>query len=441
MKPLQFVKTALLSTLMVALCVPLMGQEKISNWRPYDQTGVNVFEAPKSDSTNFEGLAVKIGGSFAQQYQGLEHSNAAEENIVDGKNLNALYPLTSGFNLASANLYLDVELEDGIRLTLENYMSSRHHEEFWVKGGYIQVDKLPMFNNTAWFDDYVRVKIGHFQINYGDQQFRRSDNGNALYNPFVGNYIMDAFATEIGGEVYLFLPNDLVGMVGMTNGLIAGDISSEVKKPSIYAKLAFDRQMNSDLRLRLSGSVYTNSETPRNTLYGGDRTGSRLYMALAPQYVLDRGTGEYVNSSPANTATTGRFNPGFSNEITSFQFNPFVKYKGIELFGVYEMSKGRRSSEDSEREVTQIGGELLYRFLPREQMYVGVKYNEVSGELATGENDPSINRIEVAGGWFATKNLLLKLAYINQQYEDFSSTNLYHEGEFNGFMLEAVVGF
>ena len=39
------------------------------------------------------------------------------------------------------------------------------------------------------------------EINYGDAHFRRSDNGNAIYNPFVGNYIMDAFTTEIGGEV------------------------------------------------------------------------------------------------------------------------------------------------------------------------------------------------------------------------------------------------
>ena len=51
--------------------------------------------------------------------------------------------------------------------------------------------------------DRRRVRVGHMEINYGDAHFRRSDNGNAIYNPFVGNYIMDAFTTEIGGEVYL----------------------------------------------------------------------------------------------------------------------------------------------------------------------------------------------------------------------------------------------
>lgn len=38
--------------------------------------------------------------------------------------------------------------------------------------------------------------------NYGDAHFRRSDNAQAIYNPFVGNLIMDAFTTEVGAELY-----------------------------------------------------------------------------------------------------------------------------------------------------------------------------------------------------------------------------------------------
>ena len=86
------------------------------------------------------------------------------------------------FNLATANLNLDVQLGDGIRLALENYMSSRHHSEFWVKGGYIQVDKLPMFSNPAVVDELCHRQDRHFEVNYGDQHFRRTDNGNAMWN-------------------------------------------------------------------------------------------------------------------------------------------------------------------------------------------------------------------------------------------------------------------
>ena len=60
---------------------------------------------------------------------------------------------------------------------------------------------------------YTTMKVGHFEINYGDSHFRRSDNGNAMYNPFVGNYILDAFTTEIGAEVYA-RSNGLIAMLG-----------------------------------------------------------------------------------------------------------------------------------------------------------------------------------------------------------------------------------
>ena len=73
-----------------------------------------------------------------------------------------------------------------------------------MKGGYLQVDApLPRGARPSTSYEYTTIKVGHFEINYGDAHFRRSDNGNALYNPFVENNILDAFTTEIGGEVYL----------------------------------------------------------------------------------------------------------------------------------------------------------------------------------------------------------------------------------------------
>ena len=44
---------------------------------------------------------------------------------------------------AQANLFTDVQLADGIRMNVTTYLSTRHHNEAWVKGGYIQFDKLP----------------------------------------------------------------------------------------------------------------------------------------------------------------------------------------------------------------------------------------------------------------------------------------------------------
>jgi hypothetical protein len=136
--------------------------------------------------------------------------------IVEGAaQVNPLIGIGSGFNLATANLNIDAQLADGIRVNLITYLSSRHHPEAWVKGGFFQIDKLPMFNSEALDNlmDYVTFRVGHFEINYGDGHFRRTDNGNAMHNPFVGNYILDAFTTEIGAELYFrhngFLANGL----------------------------------------------------------------------------------------------------------------------------------------------------------------------------------------------------------------------------------------
>lgn len=446
-KSLSLVKLIASLLAMILTTSILAQQPKIQNYRPNDQTGINIFEPAKDTVTEFDGIKVRIGGSFTQQFQALSHSN----DTTFSSSANELYDIAPGFNTATANLNLDVQLEDGIRVSLENYMSSRHHNEFWVKGGYIQIDKLPMFNNTEWFDKYFRVKIGHFQPNYGDQQFRRTDNGNAIYNPFVGNYIMDAFTTEIGGEVYVFPTRNIVAMVGLTAGLIKGDINAyndgKAKEPSVYLKLAYDN-FGEDLRFRLAGSMVANGNSGSNTMYGGDRTGSRYYAVL-----------ELAGADLKAAAFSGRWNPGFKNKIMAFQFNPFVKFKGLEFFGVFEMATGNNLVQtadkdgyefvsENERTTTQIGGELIYRFLKREQLYIGAKYNQINGQLSQSYKDSngdfvdsSIDRLQFAAGWFATKNLLLKGEYVTQQYKDIPNTDKFYEGEFSGFVVEAVVAF
>lgn len=424
-------------------------QPQIGFSRHADTRGINVFEAPKVDTVPFTGLKVRIGGNFTQAFQMIEHSNEANANNVafgtGTVNLNQLFPLSSGFNLATANLNLDIQLEDGIYVKLENYMSSRHHPEFWVKGGYIQADKLPFFGNPDWFTNYVTVKIGHFGINYGDQQFRRSDNGNTFYNPFVENLIMDAFATEIGGEVYVRPTPELFVMGGITGGLINGDVRDHgaiKKKPSYLAKVGYDSQINDDLRLRLSASLYANPGTTRNTLYAGDRTGSRYYMVAEPEFFRNFQAGGAVTASTAaNRFASGRFTPDFTGEITSIMINPFVKFKGLEFFGTYETSNGKTNAETDRRSATQIAGELVYRFLANEQAFVAARYNKVEATLTGANGDISIDRVQFAAGWFPTKNLLLKLEYVTQNYNDFANTDFRHGLKFNGLIIEAAIAF
>ncbi|MFI5171216.1 MAG: hypothetical protein ACHQFW_02440 [Chitinophagales bacterium] len=439
---------------------------KINYDRPYNKNGMNVFETSKLDLVPYEGFKLKISGGFTQQFQALSHSNTADavlkdntltSTVGDSVNINALYPITNGFNLATANLILVAQLDDGISIKLENYMSSRHHNEFWVKGGYIQVDKLPMFGNPEWFTKNFTVKIGQMEVNYGDAHFFRTDNANGIYNAFVGENILDAFATEIAGEVYFKPENGAIAMLGMSSGLLNADLSifknpvtfdTISRKPSIYAKLGYDKQLSDDLRVRLTASVYNNSGSSRNTLYAGDRAGSRYYFAGEQQYYMSGAT--LTAATTSNKAFSGRVDPGFASEVMSIMINPFVKFHGLEIFGTYEISKGDSklssltAGDSVKRDFNQIAAQFVYRFLENEQCYVGFRYNTVTGNLfgyTAEDGDINVNRMQVSAGWFPTDNLLLKLEYVDQKYENFKTTDYRNGLEFKGLMVEASVGF
>src|SRR5690554_2175800 len=96
----------------------------IDNYREPDKAGVNVFEAPKDTVSTFEELKVRIGGSSTLQFQAMSHENSGDVPLVD---------IGNNFNLATANLDIDVALYDGIRMHLRTYLSSRHHPEPYVR--------------------------------------------------------------------------------------------------------------------------------------------------------------------------------------------------------------------------------------------------------------------------------------------------------------------
>jgi hypothetical protein len=246
----------------------------IQHLRPVDQRGINVFEAPKMDDTPYEGFALSWGAAFTQQFQGLDHSNTAAPRLVAGVDQNKLVQIGHGFNNAEANLYMNAQLAPGIRVALTSYLSTRHHNEVWIKDGYLLIDQSPIkWEPLENLMQFVTVKAGHFEINYGDSHFRRTDGGNAMFNPFVGNLIMDPFTTEIGGEVYVRLGAAMV-MGSVTGGEVRGQVRDPQKRsPSFIGKAGFDRQVMSDLRVRLTGSIYTTKHTINNTLYSGDRAG------------------------------------------------------------------------------------------------------------------------------------------------------------------------
>lgn len=418
--------------------------DSIQYFNYYDQRGLNTFETPKVQGATFNGFRVRVGAGFTQQFQNIKHENPL---ALNNTTTNRLYPVASGFMTSQANLMTDFQLADGIRLNLTTYLSARHHNEAWVKGGYIQFDKLP-FKGKFWSDlmEIATIKIGHMEINYGDAHFRRPDGGHTALSPFMEGNIMDAFTTEIGGEVYL-RKGALIGMMGMTGGMIKGHVDvvnpetvgdrNAARNPSVYFKGGVDKTFAPKVRVRVTGSLYTNSSSAGSglTLFAGDRTGSNYQniMEKAPAGV----------ALPAYTAmySSGRFNPGMNKRLTAAVLNGFVKVQGFEAFGTLENVSGYGKAETVKRTVNQFALEGLYRFGSTENLYIGAKYNTVNGKLAGIADDVKVQRTALAAGWFITRNVLLKGELVNQKYLDFPTSDFRAGGKFNGYVIEAVVGF
>src|SRR5690349_11512508 len=246
--------------------------QTVQYYKAHDARSVNQFEPPKEEGVPYNGFALSWGGGFVQPFQMLHHSNTAVPVIVGGVNTNQLIRIGSGFDNAMANMYLDAQLAQGIRVEMTSYLSTRHHNETWVKDGYLLVDASPWANPAL--DNimrYTTLRLGHFEVNYGDAHFRGSDGGNGMSNPLIGNLIMNAFTTEIGGEAYV-RANGYMGMVGATAGEIRGTVERpQDRAPTYLAKLGFDNQLNDVTRVRLMGSLYTTAKSVSNTLYSGSR--------------------------------------------------------------------------------------------------------------------------------------------------------------------------
>ena len=232
-------------------------------------------------------------------------------------------------------------------------------------------------------------------------------------------------------------------MIGFTGGEINGNVadldpddvgSTETddklsRSPSILGKLGYDKQINDDFRLRVTGSMYYTASSSRNHILDGDRSGSRYYSVMSAP-----------GARAGDDFRTGRYNPGFGDEVSLMMGNVFLKYKGFELFGIVESGSGKSSNEQETRNYTHFATDLVYRIGQNENVYIGGRYNTVKADDVSGV-EVTISRMQLGGGWFVTKNVLAKLEYVNQEYKDFGTGSRFADGKFNGFMVEAVVAF
>ncbi|MBA4276200.1 MAG: hypothetical protein C0430_05495 [Flavobacterium sp.] len=462
-------KTIFKTSLMVAaICLSgnIMAQVsfgKLQNQIKRDQTGLNQFDV-KKDSVEFKGLSIDLGGAFNMDYQALNSFNdqpatfALPSKIVGYRLMNN----ENNFVLPAADMTIGAQLFDGVRVNLDIYLASRHHNDTYARGGYLQIDKLDFIKKDflAGVMKYATIKIGQMENNFGDAHFRSSDNGSTLRNAFVGNNIMNAFSTDMGMEIY-YNRSGLVSMIGATNGNLnqgiqevtytAGPNTNTVVSPTILAKFGYDKQIDKDLRVRLTASYYHSANLGNSNLYSSSRSGFGYWGVLNNNAYTNNGVAVAGNYNSTSTPE-GTFNPGFKNWATTIMINPFLKFKGFEFFGTVELaSGGDKAGVDAKRTANQYAGDVVYRFGKSEQFYLAAKYNTVSGKLSNADaKEVTVNRVESSIGWFMTKNIVAKLDYVSQNYKNYTqfvgnvptgNANNFYGGNFKGLVFEAAISF
>ncbi len=367
------------------------------------------FEQAKLNPNEFENVKVKVGADFAIQLQMLDHE--ADVELIDLKN---------NFNLPTANLNLTADLAPGIQVFINNYMSSRHHNEAWVEGGYLIIDNLPFLPAANNVMKYLTIKAGVMMPDYGDAHYFRSNNADVIHNPFVGNWVMDAYTTNPGLEV-MFRDKGIIALVGANNGRMnygrGGDLGDDLV---FNWKLGYDKNINENLRVRGTVSGYHVGEGHSgSTLWGGDRAGARYYNVMQ------------LASAEGDNFRSGRWDPGSNqSQMNSYMANLFLQFHGLEIFGIYEDMKGMKGTND--QHFTQTAVQAIYRL---GSFYVGTRLNQVSDN-----NDSKVNRTNIGGGWYMIDNVLIKLDYVNQKYDGPAHGEI-DGGKFNGLVLEAAISF
>ncbi len=381
-------------------------------------TNAQNFELPNVDSENFEKVHAKIGGDFALQFQAIDHK--AKDPVE-------LIKLSKTINMPTANFKIVTDLAPGIQLYMNTYLSSRHHNEAWVEGGYLTMDKLPFLPASDGIMEYLTVRAGVMMPNYGDGHFFRSTNAAVKNNPFVGNWIMDAYTTNPGLDI-TFRNNGIIAVVGANNGRLDYAKGNDFVDDLVFNwKAGYDSQINDDLRLRATVSGY---HVPRghsgSTIWDGDRTGARYYYVMQVH--------DAVN--PANDATDANFRSGRwgagggQSEMNSFMGNVFVQFHRLEVFGLFETMKGVRAGVN--QNFTQIAGQALYRIL---DFYLGTRYN-----IVDNNNGSTVTRLNVGGGWNMLESVVVKLDYVNQKYNG-TAHGAIDGGQFSGVVMEAAISF
>jgi predicted porin len=342
-----------------------------------------------------------------------------QENVFDstGKQLGKLSP---GMQTAYGDLGFTGRFgkKQELELYFDLYLASRNHpSQTYGNEGYLIIHDVPenlqSLSVLRPLFKRVDVKAGAFLVDFGDQQGWRSNNAITQKNPLVGNFVIDPNFVSTGVQVSS-KPGRFGWLVAGTNGTNTEDFSSG-------RGFAFNGKLYvyPIKPLRVSGSFYRvnheESATSTATLFTGNRSGERYGAVL--------GGGQAPGDVLPNTGKDLR---AYQIDVTFDQAAIPVK-----LYAHYGNTRdtdvnGPAAGMPQEK-WSYYTGQAVYQFSPA--LYAAARYSAANANQIYGvRSDGKVARYQIGGGLWLTRNLLMKVEYVNQKYSNFASGVVLNNG-------------
>jgi hypothetical protein len=372
-----------------------------------------------------EDLNLYMGLQTVGRFQAIQQQNVS----IAGAKQAGLNP---GFQDPFANLSFLASIPDKLDVYFDLYIASRPHPNtMYAHEGYLLFKQLPSPFDAGPLGrvfDYVNLKVGAFDLDFGDDNYRRSNNARVQRNPLIGNPVIDPNVEEIGAELYS-VKGPIYWLVGVGSGTTT-EYFDYGSSPSIHGKiwgypLPDVRTSISAYHVSLGG---TGAGDQNSDLYAAGRSGEPFASVFGggddPGSILPQG-GKDV------TAVEG--------DVT-WNHWPFEVYSNI---GYTQDSDENGSAPGSPAERWLYGTVgPVYHFTPA--LYIAARYSfGVANAVHGVETDGWVDRIEVGAGYWVTRELLTKIEYVYQQYHGFAADTGEVSGvdaspspRFNGVVLE-----
>ena len=190
--------------------------------------------------------------------------------------------------------------------------------------------------------------------------------------------------------------------------------------------------MKPNLRVRLTGSMYTTNNSLSNTLYGGDRAGSRYY------YVAREHRGDRIRA-----VHVGQHQSRASGTRSRRSSQPVREVRRPRAVRRHRAGRGQGVGRGRRPDLQPAGGRRGLPLLPGDDAATSARATTRS--RASWPASPATsrrNRWQFGAGLFLTPGLLIKAEYVNQEFDGLPRhTTSATAASSTGMMLEGVVAF